>query len=274
MQLIHFLPTNELLRQHIECYHITNYEAEYLKKEVLIYPHYFNAVSIFNGASSTFIENQFICSEQGDKKVQIVLFGGFNKPVLAKVTGKIRGLSIVFKPTGINCFIDKPFNEIVPEVHNNFPFWDEKADELEQLLYCHDISDITAKLEKILLSFYRPFENKLLFQILALLHKNYADYNVQELAQILKVSRKTLLRTFQKHIGVSITDYRRIIRFREAIKIHSGTDETLTRLAYETCFSDQSHFVKDIQKLTGDNPKKFFNEADFINDTPFFLKIK
>jgi AraC-like DNA-binding protein len=143
---------------------------------------------------------------------------------------------------------------------------------LEALLYIRDISELTRKLEKILLSFYRPFENKILFETLALLHGDYARYNVKEIERTLNVNRKTLARQFRKQIGVSITDYRRILRFRDAVKLHSGTDESLTKLAYETAFSDQSHFIKDMKKLTGDSPKKLFDEACTLEDAPFFLK--
>jgi AraC-like DNA-binding protein len=274
MQLIHFLPQNELIRKHVECFHITNYEEKNLDHQVQIYPHYFNAVSIFAKASCLFNDDGFNVKEDANEKLKIVLLGGFTRPILAKVSGRIKSLSIVFKPTGLNYFTIHPFNEWNSNPKkNNFPFWTEKYDELSDLLNGHDFAEIISKLEAILLAFYRPFENRLLFQILDLLHSSYTDNNVEELAQNLGVSRKTLLRQFKKHLGVNITDYRRIMRFREAIKLHNGSDEALTTLAYKTYFSDQSHFIKDIHKLTGDNPKKFFKEAGYVNDTPFFLKI-
>ena len=272
MELKHFFPDNELLGKHIECYHLSNYEEERIKLEVLIYPHYLHTVSLQNNLSTVFSRNQFTFQEQENKKPTLSILGRFTKPILCKVDGRGKALTIVFKPTGINFFCDKSFDVIVPDGFNVFPFWNDKADELEELLYLRDISEITEKLENILLSFYRPFQNEILFETLSLLHSNYAEYNVKEIEQTLGVNRKTLLRQFKKHIGVSITDYRRILRFRDAIKLHSATDENLTKLAYETCFSDQSHFIKDMQKLTGDNPKKFFKEVCSAKDDPFVLK--
>lgn len=273
VKLQHFLPVNKIIRKHVECYHFLNFEEKHLKQEVIIYPHYLNTVSFQDNFSSDFSNSQFTYQEYEDRKINFNVLGRFTKPLTAKVDGRIKALSVVFKPTGINFFCDKTFDEIVPQIHAKFPFWNDRADELTGLLYCSDVGEITTKLENILLSFYRPFQNEILSETLRLLHGNYADYNVEELARTLKVNRKTLLRLFAKHIGVSITDYRRILRFREAIKLHAGADRNLTRLAYESCFCDQSHFIKDFHKLAGENPKKVFKEAGFVKDTPFFLKI-
>ena len=272
MEVKHFFPDNELLRKHIECYHISNYEEQHIKLEVLIYPHYLHTVSLQNNLSTVFTDNQFTLQEQKNNKPSLNILGRFTKPILCKVDGRGKALTIVFKPTGISFFCDKSFDVIVPDGFNSFPYWNDKADELEELLYLRDVSEITEKLENILLSFYRPFQNEILFETLSLLHGNYARYNVKEIEQTLGVNRKTLSRQFKKHIGVNITDYRRILRFRDAIRLHSAIDENLTRLAYETYFSDQSHFIKDVQKLTGDNPKKLFREACSLKDAPFFLK--
>lgn len=273
MEFTHFLPNSELLRKHIEYYRIFNYEEKPIKKTVFIYPHYVNTLSLQNNYLSVFSGNEFTFQELKDKKPNIGIIGGFTKPLFGEMKGQIKALSIVFKPTGISFFCDKSFDEIIPNGFNYFPFWDEKLGELEELLYCFDTSEITKKLDAILLSFYRPFENEILFETLSLLHSNYAHYTVTKLAQTLQVNRKTLLRQFKKHIGFSITDYRRILRFREVINLQTTTDENLTRLAYETCFSDQSHLIKDVRKLTGDNPKKLFKEAGYVKGTSVFLKV-
>ncbi len=272
MKIEVFFPADELLRKHIECYHISNFDDEYIEQNVFIYPHYLHTVSLQRNLSTFFSDDQFTFQTQKTGKPTLCILGRFTKPLHCKVDGFGKALTIVFKPTGINFFCDQSFEEIVPGIFNSFPFWNDKLDELEKLLYMRDISAITRKLENILLSFYRPFENKILSETLSLLHEDYACHNVKEIERTLRVNRKTLARQFKKQIGVSVTDYRRILRFRDAIKLHSATDETLTKLAYETCFSDQSHFIKDMQKLTGDNPKKFFKEVCSANDSAFILK--
>jgi AraC-like DNA-binding protein len=198
--------------------------------------------------------------------------GRFTTPLLAKVNGRIKALTIVFEPLGLNYFCDQNLEELVPDIHAKFNGWQDIELELHKLLYCYDFEELIGQLEYVLLKQYRPFQNEILTDTLALLHQNYAENNVDQLEKVLGVNRKSLQRLFNKHIGVSITDYRRILRFREAISLHPN-NENLTRLAYESCFCDQSHFIKDFQKLTGETPKKVFREAGFVNETPFFLKI-
>jgi AraC-like DNA-binding protein len=272
MQLIHFLPKNELLKKYIKYYHITNYEQKHLKQHVVIYPHYLTSISIQDNFISNLSGNEFTFRELTPPSLNFNILGRTTQPLIAKVDGRIKGLSIVFKPLGINHFCDKSLSQLVPHIHNKFFEWDEKADELQELLYLDDFEQLIEKLEQILLWFYRPFSNEVLTKTLSLLHENFADYNVDELEKTLGVNRKTLLRQFKKHIGVSITDYRRIVRFREAIALHPE-NENLTRLAYESCFCDQSHLIKDFQKMAGESPKKVFKEAGFVNQTPFFLKV-
>ncbi len=272
MQILHFYPKNELLRRHIQYFYISNYEEKFVKKNFVMYPTIFNNVAIQDNFVATLSNNQLTFREYEPRKLNLNALNRFKKPLTAIVDGVTKVLSVVFKPGGINFFCDKPLSEIVPNIHSQFYEWDDKSAELNELLYCFDVERLGDKLEKILLSIYREYENEVLFDALELLHQDYVQFNVDELERTLQVNRRTLLRQFKKHIGVSVTDYRRILRFREAISLQP-TNENLTRLAYETFFCDQSHFIKDFQKLAGATPKKVFNEAGYFEQTPFFLKV-
>src|SRR5256885_359764 len=114
MELVQFPPTNELLRKHIECYHISNYDEEYLNQEILIYPHYLHTVSLQNDYLTVISQNQVIAQKQTEPKFNLSIIGRFTKPILCKLAGRIKALTIVFKPTGINFFCNKPFAVIVP----------------------------------------------------------------------------------------------------------------------------------------------------------------
>jgi AraC-like DNA-binding protein len=37
---------------------------------------------------------------------------------------------------------------------------------------------------------------------------------------------------------------------------------SLTELAYESAYYDQSHFISDFRKMTGLTPKQFFNDCE------------
>lgn len=269
-----FLPVNEVIQKHVRHYFIFNFEKQYLEKEYFNYPGTHNMVTICNNFTTELKDGRLLIHEIPEKQFRVDITGRFTQAIPCKVTGRIKGITIVFNPLGLSHFCGKVFREIVPHIHNDFPFWNDKAAELEALLDYTDTAEIGQQLDSILLSYYRPFQNQIVLDALALLHADFSNNNVEEIEKALQINRKMLLRQFKKHIGISITDYRRILRFREAVKLLPANNESLTQLAYEAHFSDQSHFIKDIQKLTGENPKGLFRQSEFVKDTPFFIKMK
>lgn len=274
MNIKAFLPENEKIQEHVAYYFIFNFEEQHISKTYFNYPGTHNLVTICNNFSTELIEGNLMINEIEEKKFRIDITGRFTKAIPCKINGKIKGITIVFKPLGINHFCEKSFTQILPETHSDFPYWKNEATALEALLNSSDIKEIGRKLDAILLSFFRPFENKIVSDTLRLLHEDFTNNNVTKIEQTLHVNRKMLLRQFKKHLGVSITDYRRILRFREAILLLPANNENLTQLAYESHFSDQSHFIKDIQKLAGESPGNLFKQSDLVKGTPFFIKAK
>ncbi len=73
-------------------------------------------------------------------------------------------------------------------------------------------------------------------------------------------------RIFQAHIGISPKQYLKIVRFQNAIFIKQNSKAiTLTDLAYEAGYYDQSHFIKEIKDLAGKTPKKLFESEEIIS---------
>ena len=100
------------------------------------------------------------------------------------------------------------------------------------------------------------FLNKIIIDLLDLTN----DYSIAELAKKHSTSRQNLTKHFEIHLCKSPSDFKKIQRFREALK--SKTDKqhssNLTSLSCDMFFYDQSHLIKDFKSLTGLSPKKFF----------------
>jgi AraC-like DNA-binding protein len=102
-----------------------------------------------------------------------------------------------------------------------------------------------------------------------------SKHTVEELAAELEISRKTLLRLFNKHQNSSVIDYMKMIQFRRSIELFQNSkDRTkLTELALDTAYYDQSDFIKHFKKLTGFNPKLFFNNLSILGDKGTFWTL-
>jgi AraC family transcriptional regulator len=77
------------------------------------------------------------------------------------------------------------------------------------------------------------------------------------LAAAVGVHPKTISRYFPIYFGCSFGQYRRRLRISRAVGLMRSQPASLTQIALECGFFDQSHFVTAFKKLTGILPKQF-----------------
>jgi AraC-like DNA-binding protein len=82
--------------------------------------------------------------------------------------------------------------------------------------------------------------------------------NVRDLAREYFLSNRHFERKFKEFAGFSPKTYSRIIRFQAALKEY-GSNKSLTEIAYDCGYYDQSHFINDFREFTGYNPKVYFS---------------
>lgn len=82
--------------------------------------------------------------------------------------------------------------------------------------------------------------------------------NVRELASEHFFSHRQFERKFKEFAGFSPKTYTRIIRFQAALKEY-GSGKSLTDIAYDCGYYDQSHFINDFKEFSGYNPKVYFS---------------
>ena len=82
--------------------------------------------------------------------------------------------------------------------------------------------------------------------------------NVRHLAREYFLSERQFERKFKEFAGFSPKTYSRIIRFQAALKEY-GRNKSLTDIAMDCGYYDQSHFINDFREFTGYNPKVYFS---------------
>ena len=91
-----------------------------------------------------------------------------------------------------------------------------------------------------------------------LIYASKGDVSVKELAEKVYWSSRQITRYFNRQLGISIKFYCNLIRFRASFEhIKNG------KLFPECNYTDQSHFIKEIKKLSGVLPKDLYKN---IND--------
>jgi AraC-like DNA-binding protein len=82
---------------------------------------------------------------------------------------------------------------------------------------------------------------------------------VDELAKRSFLSTRQFERNFKTFSGFSPKLYSRIIRFQMATQNYGASNKTLTDIAYDCGYYDQSHFIHDFKQFSGYHPKQYFS---------------
>lgn len=97
--------------------------------------------------------------------------------------------------------------------------------------------------------------------------------SIPDLAGDCCLSRRQFERKFIHFAGYSPKQYQRIARFNSVIKGFGCQPKTLTEMAYQCGYYDQSHFIHDFQLFSGYNPKAFFSNQKQAADYRAFEEI-
>ena len=81
--------------------------------------------------------------------------------------------------------------------------------------------------------------------------------DVGSLSDELSLSHRQFERKFKEFSGFSPKLYSRITRFQAALGEY-GSGRSLTDIAYDCGYYDQSHFISDFREFSGYNPKVYF----------------
>jgi AraC-like DNA-binding protein len=113
------------------------------------------------------------------------------------------------------------------------------------------------------------FKHAFLQQAIKMIENDDAPkISIASLAKTFTISRTTLHKQFLLHIGTSPSQFIKIHRFRNAIKMFTkqATKEQLIDIVYLADYFDQSHMAKDFKSLTGYSPKIFFSKLSQIEN--------
>ncbi|MBX2814853.1 MAG: helix-turn-helix transcriptional regulator [Saprospiraceae bacterium] len=98
---------------------------------------------------------------------------------------------------------------------------------------------------------------KWIAQLKELLHHDPSDLSLRYLSEQLGVHPVHISRSVPKYLGASLGEYLRKMKLSRAIPLLFDSDKSLTQIAYQAGFSDQSHFNLVFKSHFGINPSTF-----------------
>jgi hypothetical protein len=157
-------PVNPLLQPYIYCYYTVNGTSPHFHSKHYSFPHTYNAVSLYRGADISSSDGNLKVSGNGSVSLACVLQGKRQYPLLVEMSGVFSRITILFKPLGLNHFMDQPLSTVMGAAPSLFTAWG-----LPDEIWDGDCEQQIGRLETFLCGFYRPLNQPALQQALVLL---------------------------------------------------------------------------------------------------------
>lgn len=264
MKIKVYPPLNHLLKNYIECIYILKHTSEEKPAKYITFPSIFTIVSSSEKSKTINKGNQLIIGQCDDNEVETNLVSDFNKPVFVQYEGKINEITIYFKPLAINAFLEHELHHYNSSNFSEFsPFDDYRKVMIDILSLQNDTEKIEA-VERYWLSKLTGFKHHFLETILSeMMCKKNAALTITELCKKNAISRTTLNKHFSRHICKTPSQFKKILRFRNAVNKYSsnGAKNNLADIAYGVDYFDQSHMTREFKSVTGLSPKAFFEKT-------------
>lgn len=189
--------------------------------------------------------------------------------------GNVDTFAICFYPIGFGNFVNTTLENLVDkETPIAELFGQSEANALEQqIIQAIDIQQRINIIETFLLkklNLKNTISNIVKSTVDTLLQTNgTTPINVILKDDISK--RRQLERHFKKQIGISPKQLGKAIRFQTTLQLLLNKKSlTLTDIAYESEYFDQSHFIKDFKDLVGVTPKDFLDNENMVLSSLFY----
>lgn len=166
------------------------------------------------------------------------------------IQSKIAGLEC-----GADAYIEKPFSidHLHAQIYNIFDNRKKMREAFVHSPFFHTDNITLTKSDEL-------FLNKLI----DIIYKNISNpnFNVDQLAEELFMSRSSLLRKIKEVTDTTPIDFMRVIRLKRAAEILREGKYKVNEVCYLVGFSSTSYFAKVFQKQFGVLPKDFVKKKD------------
>lgn len=268
MQVKSYKPRNPLLQNFIECiYTLRRSEREETIRYVA-FPSIFAMVCLNTNCSVEVQGTNLTYTASPLYPLQTKLICDYSDSSWIKYEGATDEIVVYFKPLGIGAFLEKPLNHYTNAVIVDFNPYEDFLNSITEVFTLDGDEARIRAIEEYLVSKYRGFEHPFLNDLVDEMLADPGAFSITDAANRYNISRTTLNKHFELHIGTNPSTFRKIIRFRDAMKRHrqSIDGQNLTHISHGAEYFDQSHMIKDFKALTKYSPKAFFSRLSTLED--------
>ncbi|HEY0677432.1 MAG TPA: AraC family transcriptional regulator [Chitinophagaceae bacterium] len=256
------------LKPFVKCFYIFQSDSDEEFEDV-VFPSGFTEI-IFNLGNGTWAS-----SVGNDYKITppTELWGQVTRPMQIKSRGKQLMLGVRFFPHAANYLLKEEVGQFNNTVTDLSDVLGGKVKTLHSRLL--ETNDLLRRIELIEAFLLRRLssDTKLNVRIekigciLLNINKNYTESSISTVASQHGITPRYLHKLVYQYTGLSPKALNKINRFQLSLRLISQNEESLTSIAYECGYFDQSHFIRDFKSFTGMTPSEYLVNKFPVNHT-------
>lgn len=177
---------------------------------------------------------------------------------------RVRILGAHAKPYLLALLTRKSISDMPWLIDTTAVFGQEEIAFQEAIGRCRKPECMFDEMEKIFLSNILERDISLIRKAVAIIEKQNGTIHINELANQLEISERTLRNQFYHRLGCSPKEYIHLVKLRNAVYEMKHSKKSLTNITYDNDYFDQAHFINSFKKITGNSPKNLRNKiSDF-----------
>jgi AraC-like DNA-binding protein len=245
----------------VKCYYVYESDAEHLVDDKAFATGCVEIMFNLDGTQwQTHSNGKFIETAKAE------LWGQVLKPLPLKLAGKSSMLGIRFHPFGAALFFNEEVNLFNDQVIDLRSLMGKAIDDLYQRL--QDSTGLTERLEliehfllnRLTHSASRQEKTTLVKFVMNELTRDEFFDNIENVAARYGITSRYLQKIFLQYTGLTPKRYAKINRFQKSLVLVGRGDLSLTSIAYQSGYFDQSHFIREFRSFTGITPSGFDGE--------------
>lgn len=199
-----------------------------------------------------------------------LLAGQINSYFYLENMGTTASFAIKMKPAAMTQLFGLNMEEFVDQVLDLNTVAHPRLAELHSMLFpFKDEQDLTRRLDKHFLLLRQSAGANPLASELKHIFESNGSITIAELCRLEGKNERQLQRLFKRYIGLSPKYYARIIRFNYIFQLLKEKKMSWMELVFRSGYYDQSHFIRDFKRFTGEDPSSYcFEDSNMAN---FFL---
>ncbi|WP_432411053.1 helix-turn-helix domain-containing protein [Rasiella sp. SM2506] len=258
MNIQHYKTKNRILRNYIDGYYFMEKGKSGSAVHYLTFPNNLCIVSTTQNADVKIGREKIVVTPSKKKRITTDLVVRYTKPFEVVYEEPTNEITIKFKPLGLNRFIENISDYFSDGFYMDFQPFDDLNEEM-QIIF--DIADRNKQIERLEMYWLSKLNTIELSRLEKILDDVETEISITEISKKHNISRQYLNKIFQKNLGKTPSEYRKVHKFRKAL-LDFQKVKNLTALSYESLFYDQSHFIKEFKSLTNIKPSSFFKNID------------